>query len=106
MIGLELGQVYRRLGAEVSVVEYADRITPIMDSSLSKELMKVMKKQGVKFYLSHQVSGVERKGDEVTVTAKDKKGKTLVYGRLLPDVCWAQTLTEGLGLTSCWCCGQ
>ena len=74
VIGLELGQVYRRLGAEVSVIEYADRITPIMDAGLSKELMKVMKKQGVKFFLSHGVNKVERKGKVVSVTAKDKKG--------------------------------
>ncbi|HAT65376.1 MAG TPA: dihydrolipoyl dehydrogenase, partial [Flavobacteriaceae bacterium] len=58
VIGLELGQVYRRLGAEVSVVEYMDRIIPTMDSAQSKELMKVMKKQGVKFYVSHKVSAV------------------------------------------------
>src|SRR5690606_38491159 len=56
VIGLELGQVYRRLGAEVSVVEYMDRIIPTMDGSQSKELLKVLKKQGVKFYLSHQVN--------------------------------------------------
>ena len=73
VIGLELGQVYRRLGSEVSVIEYADRITPIMDSGLSKGLMKVMKKQGVKFYLSHGVNKVIRKGNEVEVTALDKK---------------------------------
>ena len=74
VIGLELGQVYCRLGAKVSVIEYADRITPIMDAGLSKELMKVMKKQGVKFFLSHGVNKVSRKGDLVKVTAKDKKG--------------------------------
>ena len=74
VIGLELGQVYRRLGAEVSVIEYADRITPIMDAGLSRELMKVMKKQGVKFFLSHGVNKLERKGDLVSVTATDKKG--------------------------------
>ena len=74
VIGLELGQVYCRLGAKVSVIEYADRITPIMDAGLSKELMKVMKKQGVKFFLSHGVNKVSRKGDIVKVTAKDKKG--------------------------------
>ena len=74
VIGLELGQVYCRLGAKVSVIEYADRITPIMDAGLSKELMKVMKKQGVKFFLSHGVNNVSRKGDVVKVTAKDKKG--------------------------------
>ena len=74
VIGLELGQVYRRLGAEVSVIEYADRISPVLDAALSKELMKVMKKQGVKFHLSHQVTAVERNGDTITVTANDKKG--------------------------------
>jgi|TARA_B110000285_G_scaffold235539_1_gene317917 dihydrolipoamide dehydrogenase len=74
VIGLELGQVYRRLGAEVSVIEYAERITPIMDAGLSKELLKVMKKQGVKFFLSHGVNKVTRKGDVVNVTATDKKG--------------------------------
>jgi pyruvate/2-oxoglutarate dehydrogenase complex dihydrolipoamide dehydrogenase (E3) component len=47
----ELGQVYLRLGAKVSVVEYMDRIIPGMDASLSKELTKVFKKQGMKFYV-------------------------------------------------------
>jgi dihydrolipoamide dehydrogenase len=74
VIGLELGQVYRRLGAEVSVIEYADRISPILDTALSKELMKVMKKQGVKFYLSHRVNAVKRNKNIVTVKAKDKRG--------------------------------
>ena len=72
VIGLELGQVYRRLGSEVSIIEYADRITPVMDSGLSRELMKVMKKQGVKFYLSHEVKDVSRKGKDVSVKALDK----------------------------------
>jgi dihydrolipoamide dehydrogenase len=79
VIGLELGQVYRRLGADVSVIEYADRITPVMDAALSRELMKVMKKQGVKFYLSHGVNKVSRKGKEVTVTATDKKGANVDF---------------------------
>ena len=79
VIGLELGQVYRRLGAEVSVIEYADRITPVMDSAVSRELTKVLKKQGVKFYLSHGVNGVKRKGDEVTITATDKKGNEVSF---------------------------
>ena len=74
VIGLELGQVYKRLGAEVSVIEYADRITPVMDSALSRELTKVMKKQKIKFHLSHQVNRVVRKGNIVMVTAVDKKG--------------------------------
>lgn len=75
VIGLELGQVYLRLGAQVSVVEYADRILPTMDGAVSKELTKVLKKQGVKFYTSHKVQGVERVGDLVKVTAEDKKGE-------------------------------
>ncbi|PRP66938.1 dihydrolipoyl dehydrogenase [Nonlabens agnitus] len=79
VIGLELGQVYKRLGAEVTVIEYLDRIAAAMDSSLSKELMKVMKKQGVKFHLSHAVNKVERNGDEVTVTAKNKKGEEVEF---------------------------
>ena len=79
VIGLELGQVYKRLGSEVSVIEYADRITPVIDSALSRELTKVMKKQKIKFYLSHQVNKVERKGDTVSVTAVDKKGAEVVF---------------------------
>ena len=97
VIGLELGQVYRRLGAEVSVVEYADRIASVMDASLSKELTKVMKKQGVKFFTSHQVQKVERKGDEVTVEALDKKGNTVSFAG---DYCLVSVgrrpFTEGL----------
>ena len=79
VIGLELGQVYKRLGAEVTVVEYMDRIIPGMDGALSKELMKVLKKQKVKFALSHKVKSVERKGDTVIVKADDKKGEEVVF---------------------------
>ncbi len=79
VIGLELGQVYKRLGAEVTVVEYMDRIVAGMDASLSKELMKVLKKQKVKFALSHKVKSVERKGNTITVKADDKKGNEVVF---------------------------
>lgn len=79
VIGLELGQVYKRLGAEVTVVEFMDRIIPGMDGALSKELMKVLKKQKVKFFLSHKVKSVERKGNEVTVKADNKKGEEVVF---------------------------
>ncbi|MCG2431060.1 dihydrolipoyl dehydrogenase [Aequorivita xiaoshiensis] len=79
VIGLELGQVYRRLGAEVSVIEYMDRIIPTMDAAQSKELTKAMKKQGVKFYLSHKVSDVSKKGKEVVITATDKKDKEVTF---------------------------
>ena len=79
VIGLELGQVYRRLGADVSVIEFMDRIIPTMDKAQSKELTKAMKKQGVKFYLSHRVSGVSNNGNEVTVTATDKKDREVSF---------------------------
>jgi dihydrolipoamide dehydrogenase len=79
VIGLELGQVYRRLGAAVSVIEYADRITPAMDSACSRELTKVLKKQGVKFYLSHGVNKVERSGETVHITATNKKGEEVSF---------------------------
>ncbi|WP_395053063.1 dihydrolipoyl dehydrogenase [Flavobacterium sp.] len=77
VIGIELGQVYLRLGAQVSVVEYLDRIIPGMDASLSKELTKVLKKQGMKFYVSHKVKSVERSGNVVTIQAENAKGETI-----------------------------
>jgi dihydrolipoamide dehydrogenase len=77
VIGIELGQVYLRLGAQVSVVEFMDRIIPGMDGSLSKELTKVLKKKGMKFYVSHQVKSVERSVDVVTVQAENAKGETI-----------------------------
>jgi dihydrolipoamide dehydrogenase len=77
VIGIELGQVYLRLGAQVSVIEYLDRIIPGMDGSLSKELTKVLKKQGMKFYTSHKVKSLERKGDLVVATAENAKGETV-----------------------------
>jgi dihydrolipoamide dehydrogenase len=77
VIGLELGSVYARLGSKVSVVEYADSIIGSMDRSLGKELQKVLKKEGVEFYLSHAVQGASVKGNEVTVTAKNKKGEDI-----------------------------
>lgn len=78
VIGLELGQVYRRLGSEVTVVEFMDRIIPGMDAALSKELLKVLKKQKIKFLLSYKVKSVARNKNEVVVKADDKKGAEVV----------------------------
>jgi len=77
VIGLELGQVYKRLGAEVTVVEYMDRIVPTMDKGVSKELNKIFKKQKLKINTSHKVKSVERNGDEVIVKADNKKGEEI-----------------------------
>ena len=78
VIGLELGSVYARLGAQVTVVEYAPSLIPTMDGTMGKELQKVMKKLGMKIHVSTKVSEVSRKGDVVTVKATDNKGKELV----------------------------
>ncbi len=99
VIGLELGSVYLRLGAQVTVIEYMDKIIPGMDGALSKELQKVLKKQGMKFELSTAVSGVERNGDSVKVSAKNKKGEDVVFEG---DYCLVSVgrkpYTDGLGL--------
>ena len=79
VIGLELGQVYSRLGAKVTVLEFQDRIIPNMDSSLSKELTKVFKKSGVKVNTSHKVSSIERKGDSVFIVAENNKGESETF---------------------------
>lgn len=99
VIGLELGQVYSRLGSEVSVIEYMPNIIPTMDTTLSKELQKSLKKQGMKFFTEHQVSSVTSSGKEVVVTAKDKKGEIVEFKG---DYCLVSVgrkpYTEGLGL--------
>ncbi|CAM4026493.1 dihydrolipoyl dehydrogenase [Gillisia limnaea] len=79
VIGLELGQVYNRLGSEVTVIEYMDRIIPTMDAALSRELNKVFKKQGMNINVSHKVKSVERSGDEVIIKADDKKGNEVEF---------------------------
>ncbi len=99
VIGLELGSVYQRMGCQVSVVEYMDRLIPGMDKDLSKELQKVLKKQGMSIHTSHEVQAVERKGDKVSVSVKDKKGEEVVFEA---DYCLVavgrRPFTEGLGL--------
>ncbi|WP_420576094.1 dihydrolipoyl dehydrogenase [Ekhidna sp.] len=75
VIGVELGSVYARLGAKVSVVEYLDSLIPTMDSTMGKELQKSLKGLGFDFYLGHKVTGVEKKGKNVTVKAETKKGE-------------------------------
>ncbi len=80
VIGLELGSVYGRLGAEVTVIEYADGLIPSMDKSLGKELRKVLKKDlKFNFKLNTGVTSVERVGDEVIVKATNKKGEEEVF---------------------------
>ena len=79
VIGLELGQVYKRLGADVSVIEFMPKIIPTMDEMLAKELQKALKKQGIKFYTGHKVTAVKTTDKEVSVTANDKKGNPVEF---------------------------
>ena len=99
VIGLELGSVYARLGAQVSVVEYLDRAIPAFDATLGKELVKSMKKLGVKFFFSHKVTDVSRKGNTVTVKAEDKKSQEVIFEG---DYCLVsvgrKAYTDGLNL--------
>ena len=99
VIGLELGSVYARLGAEVTVIEYAPKITPTMDGEISKELLRVLKKQGLNFYVNHGVTSVERNGNEIIVKAINKKVEEITF---TGDYCLVSVgrkpYTEGLGL--------
>ena len=99
VIGLELGQVYNRLGSEVTVIEYDDKICSVFDNSISKELMKILKKQGIKFYLSHNVKDVKTNGNLVEIFAKDKNGDDVNFEG---DYCLVSVgrtpNTEGLNL--------
>ncbi|MDC1457267.1 dihydrolipoyl dehydrogenase [Flavobacteriaceae bacterium] len=101
VIGLELGQVYNRLGSEVSVIEYSNKITPFMDGAVSKELLRIFKKQKIKFYLSHKVISVKSENNSVSVTAEDSNGTNVSFEG---DYCLVSVgrkpYTDGLNLDS------
>jgi dihydrolipoamide dehydrogenase len=100
VIGLELGSVWRRLGAEVTVVEFLDQILPGFDGDVRKEANKIFKKQGFEFRLSTKVSAAERKGETVTLTLEPSKGgapETIEADVVLVSV-GRRANTEGLGL--------
>ena len=99
VIGLELGSVYGRLGAKVSVVEFMDSIIPTMDRTMGKELQKSLKKINFDFYLSHKVKEVTTKGKTVTVKADDPKGGELVLeGDYVLVAVGRKAYTDNLGL--------
>ncbi|SHO61414.1 dihydrolipoyl dehydrogenase [Algoriphagus zhangzhouensis] len=99
VIGLELGSVYARLGAKVSVIEFMDSLIPTMDKTMGKELQKSLKKIGFEFYLKHKVTSVERKGKEVTVKADNAKGETVeVKGDYVLVSIGRRPYTEGLNV--------
>jgi dihydrolipoamide dehydrogenase len=100
VIGMELGSVYARIGAKVSVVEFMDSLIATMDGTMGKELQKATKKLGMEFYLGHKVTAVENKGKEVVVKAEPKAGGAAI--ELTGDYCLVSVgrrpYTDGLGL--------
>ena len=100
VIGLELGSVWRRLGAEVTVVEYLDRILPGMDGEIAKQAQRIFKKQGMTFELSRMVTGIEKTDQGLTVSTEAADGgseKTFEADVAL--VCIGRRpYTKGLGL--------
>lgn len=87
VIGLELGSVWSRLGAEVTVIEALDKFLPAADEQLSKEALKIYTKQGLKVLLGARVTGSEIKGEEVTVKFTDAKGdQEVTFDKLIVAV--------------------
>jgi dihydrolipoamide dehydrogenase len=102
VIGLELGSVWRRLGSEVIVVEYLDRILPGMDSDVARTFQRILEKQGFVFRLGQKVTGVSDAGDaglavSVVPAAGDTTGETLEVDAVLVAV-GRKPFTDGLGL--------
>ena len=100
VIGLEMGSVYSRLGAEVTVVEYLDTITPGMDGEVQKTFQRILKKQGLNFVMGAAVQGCDVKGGKATVTYKLRKDDS--EAQIEADTVLLATgrkpFTDGLGL--------
>lgn len=100
VIGLELGSVWRRLGAEVTVVEFLDRILPEMDGEVSKNFARIMKKQGMKLRLGTKVTGAKTGKSGVKLTVEPAQGgeaETIDCDTVLVSI-GRRPFTEGLGL--------
>lgn len=98
-IGLEMGSVWARLGAQVDVVEFLPVIAPTFDKDVSKMAERVFKKQGLNFHLSTKVTGLKKDGKKHLLTAEDKDGKSIEFeaDKILVSV-GRKPHTEGLGL--------
>lgn len=100
-IGLELGSVWRRLGVDVHVVEFADRLCPALDKDISQALLKILKSQGFQLYLNAKVNQVESKGKKVEIVfEQDKKNQKLHSDIALVSI-GRIPYTENLGLKAC-----
>ena len=98
-IGLELGSVWRRLGSEVTVVEFLDRITPGLDGEIAKQFQRVLTRQGMKFILSSKVAGIERDGALLRVAVENSGGERQTLDADVVLVAIGRTpFTDGIGL--------
>ena len=100
VIGLELGSVWRRLGSEVLVVEYLDRIVPGVDGEVARQFQRLLERQGIKFKLASKVVGVERKGAVLVAAIEPANGgarETVEADAILVAV-GRRAYTNGLGL--------
>lgn len=102
VIGLELGSVWRRLGARVTVVEYLDRILPGMDSEIARQAQRIFKKQGFDFKLSRKVTGVDASGKTLAVATEAAEGGSpeTLSGDVVLVCIGRRPYTHGLGLDS------
>ena len=100
VIGLELGSVWRRLGAEVTVVEFLDRILPGMDGEVGKQTQRLLEKQGVKFHLSYKVAAVEKneKGVKATIEPAAGGAALTLEAEVVLVAIGRRPYTQGLGL--------
>jgi len=97
-IGLELGSVWLRLGAKVTVMEMLPKIAPTLDGQVGRKLQRVLKRQGINFHMQTKVTGAKISGKSVRVNLETKKGKeTLSCNRLLISV-GRRPFTRGLGI--------
>ena len=103
IIGLELGSVWKRLGAEVTVIEFLDRITPGMDADMAKNFQRVLKKQGIKFMLGKKVTAAKALKNSVKLTLAPASGEgdeeTLSADHALVAI-GRRPHTDGLGLAA------
>jgi dihydrolipoamide dehydrogenase len=100
VIGLELGSVWRRLGAEVIVVEFLDRILPGMDGEVCRQFQRLLEKQGIKFHLSSKVTGVDASGAKLKAQVEPAAGgaATTIEADVVLVAIGRVPYTEGLGL--------
>ena len=97
-IGVEFAYFYNAIGTEVTVVEYQDRIVPVEDSDVSKQLEKSFKKSGIKVMTSSEVLGVESKGKEQVVKIKTKKGEETITCDVVLSAAGVVANIENIGL--------